>query len=786
MEDQGLTMDEIAVKSGRDNRPAMKNIGAVRFRILSLGFLVFVMVSLSFAVTAIQLVRNGKSNFTIFVPAGSPGAVAASADTLRHYIHEISGADLPLTPVRTKRGSQIIIEVGNSSDRKFNIDRLGDDGFRIKTVGKNIFVTARTVRGIRNAVYSFLEQYLGCRYFSPDAQVIPHRPSIMLGNIDDTQIPPFTFRISYYGEAFERRYIEWQKLSNEPRDSAGGFVISSDWGMWVHTLERLVPPDRYFESHPEYFAYKNGIRIPDQLCLSNPEVLRLAIAALQSATEKNPSARYWSVSQMDNYGFCECANCRAFDSIEGSPNGSVIRFVNKVAAAFPEKIISTLAYQYSRKAPSHVKPAKNVNIMLCTIECDRSKPIEADTSQGSFLRDLKDWTALTHNIIVWDYVINFSHVVMPFPNFQVLQPNIRLFAKYGVKMLFEQGWPPGSGEMEELRVYLLSHLMWNPGCDAESLMHDFLGGYYGPSGKYVERYIRLQTESLNKSGKALTLYEPPGAHSGDYLSPEMLKEYQTLLDSASAAASGDSVLDHRVEMVRQSVRYATLEVAKKMVMTEGWLFEKTPSGTYAPRKGMMKILDDFTAAAIKYGPPRLNESNNSPDEYSAKMVEYFQKGVINHRGVGKKIQFGIPPSPKYPASGPATLLDGVRGTEDYQMLWLGWEGTDMSATIDLDTLQEITSVGVDCLDDNQSWILFPEEIAVATSDDEKTFTDAGTIENPEVRKPVAKQTKTFLLNLQHPVKARYVKVTAKNVRDVPAWRGVQGLAWIFVDEIIIR
>ncbi|MGA2624432.1 MAG: DUF4838 domain-containing protein [Bacteroidota bacterium] len=779
-------IDDIAVKRGRDRRPALKNISLVQLRALSLGFLLFVMGPLCFAATSIRLVSNGKSSFTIFVAADAPAAVAASADTLGHYIHEISGADLPLSRLRTKKGGQIVIEVGKSSDRKFDINRLGDDGFRIKTVGKNIFMTARTVRGIRNAVYSFLEQYLGCRYFAPDAQFIPHPSSIILGNIDTTEIPPFTFRVPYYGEAFERRYIEWQRLSNEPRDSAGGIVISSDWGMWVHTLERLIPPERYFASHPEYFAYKNGIRISDQLCLSNPEVLRLATTALAVAIEQNPGRRYWSVSQMDNYGFCECADCRGVDSIEGSQSGSVIRFVNKVAAEFPEKIISTLAYQYSRKAPSHVKPAKNVNIMLCTIECDRSKPIEADTSQGSFLLDLRDWTALTHNIIVWDYVINFSHVVMPFPNFQVLQPNLRLFAKYGVKMLFEQGWPPGSGEMEELRVYLLSHLMWNPGCDAESLMHDFLGRYYGPSGKYIEQYIRLQTESLNKSDRALTLYEPPGVHSGDYLSPGMLKEYQTLLDSASAAASGDSVLARRVEMVKQSVRYATLEVAKKMVMTDGWLFEKTPSGTYAPRKDMMKILDDFTATAKKYGPPRLHESGNSPDEYSAKMREYFQRGVVNHLGVGKKIQFGISPSPKYPANGPATLVDGVRGTEDYQMLWLGWEGTDMSATVDLDTTQVITSVGVDCLDDNQSWIFFPEKIEIAVSVDGKAFVDAGMIENPDARKQVAKQTKTFLLNMPAPLHARYVRVAARNVAEVPAWRGVKGLAWVFVDEIIIR
>lgn len=764
----------------------MKKIGVLRLQVLLPGILLCSIVQISSAVTFIGLVNNGTSKYSIFVPAGAHPGLAASADTLRRYIYEISGANLRITHLRIKPGLQIVLEAGKSSDRKFSVSSLGDNGFRIKTVGKNIFVTARTNRGIRNAVYSFLERYLGCRCYSADGCVIPHRTSISIGNIEDTEVPAFSFRVPYYAEGFNPQYIRWHKLNNEPRDSAKGFVISSNWGMWVHTLERLVPPEKYFSTHPEYFAYKNGVRIPDQLCLSNPDVLPLVIDALKNEVAKNPTARYWSVSQMDNYGFCECADCRAVDSIEGSPSGSVIRFVNKVAAAFPEKIISTLAYQFSRKAPSHVKPAKNVNIMLCTIECDRSKPIEADSSQEGFLYDLKEWTALTHNIIVWDYVINFSHVVMPFPNFQVLQPNIRLFAKYGVKMLFEQGWIAGSGELEELRAYVLSQLMWNPGANADSIMHDFLGGYYGPAGKYIERYIGLQTETLNKSGKALTLYEPPGVHSDDYLSPAWLKRYFSLLDSASVAVGGDSVLAHRVEMVKQSVRYATLEVAKKMILSEDWLFEKTASGTYAARRDMMNTLFEFTSTARRYGPPRLHESSNTPDEYSENMTEYFQKGVVNHLGVGKKIQFGIPPSPKFPANGPSTLIDGVKGTEDYEMLWLGWEGTDMSATIDLDTVREIRSVEVDCLDDNQSWILFPKRIEIAVSVDGKAFVDAGVIENPDARKQVAKQTKTFLINLQAPLHARYVRVVAKNVAEVPAWRGVKGLAWVFVDEIIIR
>ena len=127
-----------------------------------------------------------------------------------------------------------------------------------------------------------------------------------------------------------------------------------------------------------------------------------------AAIKANPKAKYWSVSSNDNFGYCQCPACAAIDSLEGSPTGSVIRFVNQVAERFPDKIISTLAYQYSRAAPKVTKPRENVNIMFCNIECNRSQPIATDPSSASFRRDMEDWAALTDNILVWDYVIQFK------------------------------------------------------------------------------------------------------------------------------------------------------------------------------------------------------------------------------------------------------------------------------------------------------------------------------------------------------------------------------------------
>ncbi len=119
---------------------------------------------------------------------------------------------------------------------------------------------------------------------------------------------------------------------------------------------------------------------------------------------------------------------------------------------FPDKIISTLAYQYTRSAPKNVKPLPNVNIMLCSIECNRSMPIAKDPSSASFVKDIKDWTKLTGNILIWDYVVQFRNYISPFPNLRVLQPNLEFFADNGCRLMFQQGSGAALSEFVELRL----------------------------------------------------------------------------------------------------------------------------------------------------------------------------------------------------------------------------------------------------------------------------------------------------------------------------------------------
>ena len=393
---------------------------------------------------------------------------------------------------------------------------------------------------------------------------IPRKASIELEPIDEVQVPALSYREDYYSDAMDPCFAARNKLNGNAsilQNGRIGVERHKGWGTWCHTLGMQVPADEYFKDHPEYFALVDGKRRPDtQLCLTHPEVFRLVVADLKERMVRQPDARYWSVSQNDNGGHCQCPACRAIDTREGSPMGSLLEFVNRVAAEFPNKTISTLAYQFSRRPPSTVRPAGNVLIMLCSIECDRDQPIAIKPSSASFCADVAGWSKICENVFVWDYVVQFSHLVSPFPNLRVLQPNMQFFVRHHAQGMFAQGNREASGEFAQLRAYLLAKLMWNPACNVQQAIDDFLEGYYGPAARPIRQYIELTHDALERSGTPLRIFGSPADHRQGYLSPELLQRYHALFDEAERLVAQDPETLRRVQAARMPVLYAQLQL----------------------------------------------------------------------------------------------------------------------------------------------------------------------------------------------------------------------------------
>jgi hypothetical protein len=257
----------------------------------------------------LTIIDNGYSNYIIVIPAVATEIEKKAAWKLQHYFREMSGTKLDVIPEDRPWQSHAIYTGSCNASKKLNIDfpALEEDGFSVRTQGQNFFICGGIRKGLLFGVYDFLEQ-VGCRKYSPDVEFIPKKKLLRIQQYNITEIPVFHYRETLMPDASNSDYAEWHKLHHRA-------VRGNDWGMWVHTFDDLIPPERYFDTHPEYFSLNNGVRsATTQLCLSNPNVLDLVILQLKELIAENPRATYWSVSQNDTYGPCECLGCKKLDN----------------------------------------------------------------------------------------------------------------------------------------------------------------------------------------------------------------------------------------------------------------------------------------------------------------------------------------------------------------------------------------------------------------------------------------------------------------------------------------
>jgi hypothetical protein len=557
---------------------------------------------------SVRLVNNGRSAYVIAIADTVNPELKRAAVLLQQYLKKMGNAELP-------------IEIGKARvPQRAVVIRLDpavthEDGFTLLTRGRQLIISGGAHKGCIYGVVDLLEKQWGCRMYAPGFESVPKLRQIVLPALDIRDQPVNEYRNVFSRFSENEDYRDWQRT-----DLIGdGFAD----GYYVHTMPTLVPPGTYFSSHPEYFALVDGKRIPEVACFSHPEVLQIAIRKLESDMALQPGNKVWSVSQNDYNAYCQCDACRKVIAEEDSPSGPVIRFVNKVAERFPDKTISTLAYQYSRHAPKLTKPAGNVQIMLCTIELNRSQPIAEDPRSASFVQDITDWGKIANHIYLWDYVVNFSHHVSPFPNLQVLQPNINFFVKNNVHSHFQQANGDVGHEFSELKTYLISRLLWNPEVKTDSIIKEFLDGYYGPAAPHIGAYLNDMQEQVTRSKEWLFIYDPPQTYENTFLSEESVARYNGWFDQALAAVKDQPEFLLHVRTCRLPLQYATMLIAgSHPEATRGWFVRE--GNTLKAREDMLAMLEDFHQTCMDAGVRTLHEIGPSPDQFYLSTLEFLK------------------------------------------------------------------------------------------------------------------------------------------------------------------
>lgn len=460
---------------------------------------------------------SGTPQVVIGIASNAPETERHAADELARWLGKVTGARFEIGSLTNSAAPRILVgpEAARLADPAFNPSVVGPEGVILRHQGRDLILAGGSPRGTLYAVYTFLEDSVGCRWLSSTVNYMPEKPVLTITRLDRIYTPPFDYREPFYFDAFDADWAARNKVNgyrNRIDALRGGH---HRFAQFAHTFYKYLPPTNYFGSHPDWYSELDGKRTAEkgQLCLSNPEMTAEFIRQVKADLKAKPGVTMVSVSQNDGAGFCTCPACAAVDAEEGSPSGSILRFVNRVAEAlepeFPEVTVSTLAYTYSQKPPRVTRPRRHVSVWLCSMGASHRLPLVAQRDRP-FAQDFRDWSRLCDQLYVWDYVVNFIHYTLPHPNLNVLGPNIRFFSEQGAKGVFSQGaYRTGGTEMAELRAWVTAKLMWNPDLDDRALIADFIKCYYGRAAPYVTLYLDDVQREASRTNDLMGCYSKP-------------------------------------------------------------------------------------------------------------------------------------------------------------------------------------------------------------------------------------------------------------------------------------
>ena len=443
--------------------------------------------------------KHSIADYKIIYGQYAPETAITAANIMADTLRQITG--LEYSAQQESDPKQIIrpaIYVAQSAD-------YGIDGYRIIPDGDRIIIYGGQ-RGVIYGVYHFLEEYFDCHWYTSELIVIPEGPAEIAPVKEENYAPSIEYRETDWISPRDSVFSVANGLNGNVYRTLGeelGGMVGYNGSMCHSIINYFLKPDDHFEAHPEWYALRGGERVPKQLCLTNPEVLEEMIRQVREQLETGNGQRIVSVTQDDNQDYCQCGECKRVDAEEGSHAGTMLRFVNAIAQDikddYPEALIDTFAYQYTRTPPKLAKPLPNVIVRLCSIECCFAHPLDDPECAENlkFAQDIKGWSEICDRLYIWDYTTNYAHYNCIFPDFGVLQRNMQFFVENNVKGVYEEGnyHPECDSEFAGLRAYLLARLMFNPYIDYDAEMNGFLRAYYGGGWQYMRVFIDLTTES---------------------------------------------------------------------------------------------------------------------------------------------------------------------------------------------------------------------------------------------------------------------------------------------------
>jgi hypothetical protein len=541
----------------------------------------------------LQLAEDGQSRYRIVIAEAFDTETAHASKELVEHLQKVTGARLAVTS--EAGGDAHVILLGPSAaldalNLDIDYDALGPEGFVIRTVGSRLVITGGPRRGLLNGVYTFLQDHVGVRWYAPRMSRIPSKSDLQIPELNVQVVPPLVSRCLLANSTTDADWAARNRLNTFTRDMKMATVPEDvghrlDWDGYIHSPQ-LIDSYSYakwhvhslghnqlletaaFADHPEYFGEIHGVRSPEgQPCLTNPDVVEYITRRAYEWLQRYPEAEFITISQGDYGNRCQCEECEAAAKQRGVTT-VFFDFVNKVAIniekRYPDILVDTLAYQWTRKPPTDLKMNKNVVVRYTPIEACYYHPFNKPTTgqwHWDIYGEMDAWRQITPRLWVWYFAIPGDEL-HPYPNLKALSANFKSMRDHGMTGIFiqgEEGEMCMSGGLTELQAYVIAQLLWNPDYDVEAGIDGFINDCYGAAGPYIKEYVELvndiETYDYARAGR-----EEKHLRIMDMVpvKQEALQRMAELFEKAQAVVKGDAELLRRVQFVKLSAQYAAI------------------------------------------------------------------------------------------------------------------------------------------------------------------------------------------------------------------------------------
>lgn len=486
-----------------------------------------------------------------------PGYERAAADELASLIERMTGARPEVIALNGKSGAadytgfiaigRLAVELGASVPKS----RFGVDGSVVDINADRILLAGETPMASYFAM-TRLAEMAGCRWYMPGelGEIVPKHSKL-------------TFREGRYEEipAVWSRYL-WLN-GGDGGDS--GFHLwmlhNRQYGVRVpsgHSWAGIMPAQKYFKDHPDWYMLRDGKRIPYMLCTSNEQMTEEFIKNFKNRIKSNPDNIWYSLSQDDGVRFCECSNCRALDTgatdvtMPSVPQitDRLVNFYNRVVTElvkeYPDKYFAFLAYMGSVAPPRREKLRPHLMPVIAPYFFSRYHAIGSPRSETmqALQEYIRDWSKCSENLGYYSWAFNLDDLISPYTRETQTRHDIPFLVGHNTGMVC----------METVNVwqnllpyyYLLAKMNIDPNVDPDAVVDEFYRDFFGPASSDMKAYMDMLDRAY--SGQD---YEVGGQWVVPIVfTPEFMKKADQYLSSVERKTAGDKILQRRVEMWR--------------------------------------------------------------------------------------------------------------------------------------------------------------------------------------------------------------------------------------------